>query len=979
MPFTPVKEIKETTAEFQPIKEISEPISQFKPEKKTDIWQMGLTRLPATTTPSERAFAKAEFISPPTPLPEKIIGGIKRKGAIVAKGLLEDIPFARHLLPKKIKRLKPGPTSEKVLFPLTRFGRDIAIIGGTSGLAAGLGKYKYLKYAPDFVRGATFGALTAGTEDPEKIAKRAATTGTFFAAIPLALRGMRVGGQKTWKLIPAPIRKKAEGIAGKIGHSVGLAVKQNVQAYQLVRRRYQQIWQEKIKSSVFRKELLQKITPEEDVLLPFIREKALPKGVILNAGTKAKLEPIAKEVGNYLDDAHKFITENYGNDVNFVKDYIPHIWDIPKNRQKDVVNWFVTRNPHLKKRRIDTIKAGIEKFGLKPKYEKMSDVLKVYDEYRIKCVANVKFVNDLVKLQDTMGVKLVQRVDKAPANWTKIDHPVLAKGIYRGAVKEGKIPIIQKIPVAVHPDIADSVKTVLGKGWDKQTTSEFLGNAMRVGNKVNAFGKYMNLSLSLFHHVALAETAIASGIGPKAVRRFASDIGKTIIHPVKTWRAIKNRDYGAFRNLPLTKDAVSHGLQIGAIPDVQRNIIERSLLSMEQGLKRRGAIGKAIGLPVGVVRRGVELWNRALWDYYHTELKLMGYEKMVADSLKKYPQLPATAVKQEAAQFVNDTFGGQAWDLLLKSPKWRQSMHWLLLSPDWTLSTIRQALSPFGVGATSAITKRLREDLGTEFWKKAIVYFWGGLNLLNYGMTKAHTGEGRYMWQNAPGMETKLFVGYNPDGTEAYLRWGKQFRELPEFFIDPIQKFKGKASPVLRQIFAQVFPHPYFQKEIYGKKFVESAPGRVKELKSYVLPYSLQNIVRRGGAFSPLNLFTFAMPVSRGMTPFRTVELFKNAIEREDVTEVKRIRDAALRNNLDAQTLFKQAKASIKRDITFGAKKKAYRIYQDLMRLPPNERKEYYLRLRTEGKITDKLKEQLNKIILQQQKIKKQKAIYGVK
>ncbi len=55
------------------------------------------------------------------------------------------------------------------------------------------------------------------------------------------------------------------------------------------------------------------------------------------------------------------LMKDYGKDVGFRKDYIPHMWDIPKNKEKSVINWFITRNQHLKQRRIDTIEEGIKK------------------------------------------------------------------------------------------------------------------------------------------------------------------------------------------------------------------------------------------------------------------------------------------------------------------------------------------------------------------------------------------------------------------------------------------------------------------------------------------------------------------------------------------------------------------------------------------------------------------------------------------
>jgi len=964
MPFIPDK----VTSNFIPDKKKS--TQGFVPDKPTSNFVSDADEFGAITTmPSWGS---------------RFLAHRKRQGALIAKGLTPDI--LEQYLPEKIKEITPflpGETGTSVISELTgdigrimaieAVGRKLGAIPTLAGvgtkLASGGRIAKFAgRYAPEFLKGAAFGATEA--KEFKDIPKQAAATGAFFAGIPMALRGAPVAGKFLFKRLPKPVQKRITDVASKIGHSVGTSIKQNIKGFELVRRRYQDMWNEKIKSSLFIRDLKRKITPQEDELLPFFREKAFPKGVQVSAASKAKLEPISKEVGNYLDDTWDFLAENYGDDIGFVENYIPHIWDIPKNKIKDVAKWFVTKSPFLKQRRVATIKEGIEKFGLKPKYTKMTDILKVYDDYRIKAAANLKFVKEIKDLKDVAGIPLVQRADKAPADWVPIRHPAFGKGVYRGVVKEGEIPIIQKVGVKVHPEIADSVKTVLGQGWDREVTSDFLANIMRATSKINAFGKFSNLSLSLFHHVALTEAAISTGIGGRALKVAA----KPFLHPIQTWKAIKSGNYGAFRNLPLTKDAVSNGLQIGAISDVRRNIIEQSLVGMENKLKQGNIIAKAMGKTVTPVRKAVEFWNKSLWDYYHTELKLMSYEKLVSDGLKKYPQMPEQAVKREVAQFVNDTFGGQAWDLLLKSPKWQQSMHWLLLSPDWTLSTIRQALSPTGAGAVSALTKELRKDMGVDFWKRAIVYFWGGMNIANYTATKATYGKGRYMWDNPPGSKTKLFVGHNPDGTESYLRFGKQFREVPEYFIDPINKFKGKAAPLLRSVFAQVFPHQYYQKEIATTKGLKNIKARLKEVAKFPTPYSIQNIARTG--ITPTMPLKFAFPISRGLTPYKTRELYKNAILNNDIQEIQKISQHALRNNLNPVELYKQTESSIKSDKTFDRKKTLLPIIQQLFSMPINQRADYIKSLKDDKTLKEEDIKIMGRLIEKQLTINEMKKMF---
>ncbi len=927
------------------------------------------------------ALAKVEEIGVRPPLSERLMASAKRKAAIIPKSLFGDVPFVRKLLPEggQFGKVKPYTPAEKWQHGLTRLGRDIGLIMGGEAVPAWLAKVpgvakagqiiskvpvvgkvatKVAPYGKEFLRGAGFGAVTADTEDPKEIAKKAGVMGTIFATIPLALKGAGVISQAVWKRVPPQakdwIRKRGQAIALSIPKTKG---------YELLKAREAEIGRGEIDSFIFRRELRRNLTKKERELIPFIREKTgLPEKLnrpdLQEAWkmSRGKIEPWVAKVANYLDDGHKFLMDNYGDDIGFIQNYIPHIWDIPKNKEREVVNWFVTRDPHLKKRIIPTLKEGIDKFGLTPKTLDIAEILQIVDQYKIKAVANLRFAKALTNLKDNLGVKLVQRIDKAPDNWAVVDHPALRRAIGRIMTKgEARVLMINKVPVKVHPEIADVVKTVLGKPFQA-------GRGVTI---LNAFAKRLNLSLSLFHHTALTETAVATGIGKKTMALWS---------PFRIFKAFKSGNYGIVKNLPLTKDAVSHGLQLGAVPDVQAHVIYRSLDAAERNLRK--GLPRLLGKPAAGLMRALnkanQFWDKGLWDYYHTTLKLYGYEHLTVEMMKQNPNIPAKLVKEEVAQFVNDTFGGQSWNLLVKSPQWRQVAHWLLLAPDWTLSTIRQALSPLGVGAMHEMTRGIRMKLGQKFWQRGFLYFYGGVNLLNKSLTEAHTGKGRYMWENAPGHKTHLFIGYNPDGTERYLRWGKQFREVFEWAMDPIKKLGGKMSPVLREAVIQLsgYTTTGWKTEIAGKPFMskEGMVARGKEVAKMGLPYSIQQQMRTG--FSP---FQFAMPVSRGMTPYKARELFKDAIERKDRRTLREIYAATLNNNLNAEKLFKQARSAVKSDITFEFKKEAWKIIEKLQKLGKERGQIEYNRMKGEGEITPELEKQLIKILRDKKEVMKQR------
>ena len=50
-------------------------------------------------------------------------------------------------------------------------------------------------------------------------------------------------------------------------------------------------------------------------------------------------------------------------------------------------------------------------------------------------------------------------------------------------------------------------------------------------------------------------------------------------------------------------------------------------------------------------------------------------------------------------------------------------------------------------------------------------------------------------------------MGRNRDGTEKYMRMGKQFREVLEWGMNPIKKIGAKLSPGVREAIRQVTAH----------------------------------------------------------------------------------------------------------------------------------------------------------------------------
>lgn len=714
------------------------------------------------------------------------------------------------------------------------------------------------------------------------------------------------------------------------------------------------------------KNIEQKLSRIEKEALPFLRQKIKDPEVLAKIGrndlinvlkkpSKALTEA-EKKVGKYYDESFEFL-KDHGSDINYIDDYVTQLWDIPGERKKEVLNYFTTNNPFTKKRTIPTLEDGI-KLGLTPKTTNISEMLRIYDQMKFKVAYNMRFADEVKNLVDETGMKLMQPASKAPKDWITFDHPALRRTIFKGKTKD-KI-LLSEAPVKVHPEIAAEMKIIFDK--------PFSGPAVNAIETVNAFTKKSMLSGSLFHHVALTESALASGVGKKAI---------SLWNPYKVYKALKHKDYEIFKRMPLAKDAIDHGMSLGALSDVQLGRVEKAFRGLERNLKNVPIAGKmAKGL-----RKTNELWDRALWDYYHNTLKLEAYEAQVARELKRTKATDPKQIKQikeQIAGFVNDSFGGQQWEnsKVFGHPKIRQIMQWALLAPDWTISTLKQAASP----VTGLIKGKPAQAIaGTKFWLRAAAYNTLIAQATNYATTQKYEGEGKFTWENDPGHELNIFAGFNEDGTKRYIRTGKQFKEALEWITKPEEKLGGKLSPVVRESLAQLTKHEPgsgYPTEFEQDDFWESIPKRIKKIAKMPIPFSLTPYLRKD---APRH-FMFSLPASKGMTKFKTIKLFKRAIKEKDFNKIKRTYFAAVENKLNGMDLFNQARSRVKADITYEDKDFALDIVREMRGMDSQAKKDLIETYGKRGIITENIAKQL-RLILESEKstIEQQRALRGLK
>lgn len=334
----------------------------------------------------------------------------------------------------------------------------------------------------------------------------------------------------------------------------------------------------------------------------------------------------------------------------------------------------------------------------------------------------------------------------------------------------------------------------------------------------------------------------------------------------------------------------------------------------------------------------------------------------------------------EDGQFVNDMFGGQHWDVLGASHRTLRYAGRVLLSPDWNTSTTRHFLALTGYGSVwnEATFENFKEyykhlwaaargkgELTPEDWgrfsrqKSAflcyglgfMVFYEGIANGINAAfraldeekerkkaeeirktnpsyksMYELAYGDEGMKWYdylmrgNSLGQQSKIFLGRYADGTEMYIRHGKQFREVPEYLFNHkgelefpgpmVQRMIGKANPMVRMTLDDInylsdFQASHADQEIqrkYGKTI-----GLLYKDALYWAPFLIPS--QENKEFKAVDFF---FPSSKGFSPWKAQSYFKDFILSGDLEGVVMTYQSCQRNGIDAEAQIKAAIGSVK-------------------------------------------------------------------
>lgn len=663
-----------------------------------------------------------------------------------------------------------------------------------------------------------------------------------------------------------------------------------------------------------------------------------------------ELVEASKLVSDWFEEVYNLMAmEGVLYDAPQIQNYVTHIWDwkrTPKEAQERYANWVNTmrlRSPFTKHRVIPSYKEGIA-MGMVPKYDDITGILLEYGHYATETIANKRMIEFLRNFK----VMVPGGKDNLPMEMDiivpdKVKDPMYSR-MNHTALDGYKV--LTQIKPMITPVFGD--QRIIDPSHLTPLANKLIDGIWATSGLMKKF----RLSFSFFHHGALTETAIAM-LGPA---RAGKVIAKNLI-----WDVITKGNIPALNDKEAARDAVKHLVSLGASNDYVTADVNNLITKLHRFLKDHNVyVAKEAAYALDFLNNGSD---KLLWDTIHDGFKIASFAKMAKEIRAKaeregWSQDELEKSLDEAGHLVNDTFGGLHFDILGFSPKSVRMMRALLLSPDWTLATIRQALSPLGFGklyGDEGFWKtlfggenpvKMRKKYGRAFWLTAGIFFISLMNGLNaYFRVKDEDDEKKKademrkvdpsykspyelaypdgmkwydytMLGNTMSHQTHLFTGRYKDGTETYVRWGKQFRELPELFFGRdgfsfpgpmIDKMAGKANPLLSTTFEFISGHSlsgWENQYMKDKKGWERDLGRLHLLTHSLDPYSMPT--QEDKEWHWLDLI---MPSSKGFTPGKAIGYFEKGIESGDMNYVAAVYRACVMNGVNPEQTWGVAKA----------------------------------------------------------------------
>lgn len=435
-------------------------------------------------------------------------------------------------------------------------------------------------------------------------------------------------------------------------------------------------------------------------------------------------------VKNYFDTKYQALRDA-GIKLSYRQDYLPQLWADSPEKIQQVLGRSLTSKPSFTLEAVlKNYQEGIDK-GLTPRFSKLSDLVRWYESYSNKAVADHNFFKNLV------DENMILPSNKAPKNWVTLNPDRFPK--ITGRTGTGTYTGDYKAP----PEVAQMINNYLNSpdgtlkaiaDWVSASKNRMLSFGIP-GTGINAHG-FNILARSILASPVRGLKSLYYMVNPEAAGRYLNT------------------------HMEEAPQAIKYGLSLSSSE-------YKSLLEEPQGLRSKfGA-------------KWNDLFEKPLFDKMIPALKLEWFKNVFSDYQKSMPQDQAG---KEAARFVNDVFGGVNWEELGKNRNWQAVKQITFLAPDWLQTNLNLGKN-IGKSVIHPFDPRL-----TAYRKFAATFLgsYATLNVLNKVLS------GHWTWQNDSGNEFNLDTGeYTNDGQKRFIRvygTAADFARIPSDVMSSLAK-----------------------------------------------------------------------------------------------------------------------------------------------------------------------------------------------
>lgn len=471
-----------------------------------------------------------------------------------------------------------------------------------------------------------------------------------------------------------------------------------------------------------------------------------------------------------FEDLRKYFNQRYkaikdaGIPLNYQQDYLPQLWNNTKDEiEKVFVNKLSTGRPGFTLDKvIEDYQTGINA-GLKPRFEKLSDIVGWYEASTTKAIADKKFFDTLVS--DGM----IAPANSAPNGWVTLNPDAFPT--YRTTLDSGETYLGNyKAPKA----IADLVNNYLNK------PSPILETPAKIVSNIKG----------IILSSGIPKTAITFHSFNTVARSFLSSKNPVGAVIKGGWWMLnpKSAEKYVNKNLDRFEFFSKHGLT-GSTEDQAFSKVAQEI---------RGNIAKK-----GLIR--LKGWQEKTFEDNVFKKLIPAMKLDLAESVYKdlKTQLSDADAARQASSVANEFFGGINVDELGRDKNLQNLLRATFLASDWGETNIR-----IGTGAVKNMMPGIRQKLSpaqrmvyTRMMRNLIVAYVGA-NVLNKALS------GNWMWENDPGSEFAIDSGqYSPNGKKIYIRpfgTGADFVRLPYEIAS--SALKGDFSTTARAVRNRLSP-----------------------------------------------------------------------------------------------------------------------------------------------------------------------------